>query len=138
MFCRFINWKVVEVWFSKMDNYKHMMKVNHDIVVELLQTYLEGYAQIWYWKMLDKKWENAWLLVKGGLEERIKVIHKNFNYLPRCILQDLVNGNNDNLWQYVKTYTEFMLKLGKLEPKVREISISFSKENLLNMNFYVC
>ncbi len=19
-----------------------------------------------YWKMLDKKWENAWLLVKGG------------------------------------------------------------------------
>jgi hypothetical protein len=120
-----------------MDNYKHMMKVNHDIVVELLQTYLEGYAQIWYWKMLDKKWENAWLLVKGGLEERIKVIHKNFNYLPRCILQDLVNGNNDNLWQYVKTYTEFMLKLGKLEPKVREISISFSKENLLNMNFYV-
>jgi hypothetical protein len=121
-----------------MDNYKHMMKVNHDIVAELLQTYLEGYAQIWYWKTLNKKWENAWLLVKRGLEERIEVIHKIFNYLPRCILQDLVNGNNDNLWQYVKAYTEFMLKLGKLEPKVREISMSFSKENLLNMNFYVC
>jgi hypothetical protein len=114
-----------------MDNYKHMMKVNHDIVVELMQTYLEGYAQIWYWKMLDKKWENAWLLVKGGLEEQIKVIHMNFNYLSRCKLQDLVNRNNDNLWQYVKAYIEFMFKLGKLEPKVREISITFLKENLL-------
>ncbi len=62
--------------------------------------------------MLDKKCENAWLLVKGGLEERIKVefIHKNFNYLSRCKLQDLVNRNNDNLWQYVKAYTEFMFK----------------------------
>jgi hypothetical protein len=50
-----------------------MMKVNQDIVVELMQTYLEGYAQIWYWKMLVKKWENPWLLVKGDLEEQVKV-----------------------------------------------------------------
>jgi len=100
-----------------MDNCKHMMKVNHDIVVELMQTYLEGYAQIWYWKMLDNKWENGWLLVKGGFEEQIKVIHMNFNYLSRCKLQDLVNRNNDNLWQYVKAYIEFMFKLGNWNPR---------------------
>jgi hypothetical protein len=46
-------------------------------------------------------------------KERIKLefIPKNFDYISRCKLLNLVNATNDNLRQYVKAYSELMLEI---------------------------
>jgi len=41
----------------------------------------------------------------------LEFIPKNFDYISRCKLHDLVNATNDNLHQYVKAYSEFMLEI---------------------------
>jgi hypothetical protein len=38
-------------------------------------------------------------------------IPKNYNYILRCKLHDPVNATNDNLHQYVRAYSEFMLEI---------------------------
>ncbi len=51
----------------------------------------------------------TWEFFKEHIE--LEFIPKNSNYISRCKLYDLVNAMNDNLHQYVKTYTEFMLEV---------------------------
>jgi hypothetical protein len=36
---------------------------------------------------------------------------RNFNYLSSCKFRDLVNATNDNLRQYVRTYSKLMLEI---------------------------
>jgi hypothetical protein len=36
---------------------------------------------------------------------------KNYDYISRCKLYDLVNATNDNLCQYVRVYTKLMLEI---------------------------
>jgi hypothetical protein len=45
--------------------------------------------------------------------ERIELefIPKNFDYISRCKLCDLVNATNDNLRQYVRAYSKLMLEI---------------------------
>ncbi len=38
-------------------------------------------------------------------------VSRNFNYISRCKLRDLVNATNENLRQYVKAYFELMLEI---------------------------
>jgi hypothetical protein len=56
--------------------------------------------------------ENPWLHV--GIIQRthqVGFIPKNFNYISRCKLRDLVNATNDKLCQYVRAYSELMLEI---------------------------
>jgi hypothetical protein len=41
----------------------------------------------------------------------LKFMPKNFEYISRCKLCDLMNSTNDNLCQYVRVYTKFMLEI---------------------------
>jgi hypothetical protein len=51
----------------------------------------------------------TWEFFKERIESEF--IPKNSDYISRCKLRDLVNVNNDNLHQYVKAYSEFMLEI---------------------------
>jgi hypothetical protein len=53
--------------------------------------------------------EDPWLHMGECIE--LEFIPNNFNYISRCKFCDLVNTINDNLRQYVKVYTEFMLEI---------------------------
>jgi len=43
------------------------------------------------------------------IDSRHSLFLNSSNYILRCKLEDIANGNNDNLWRYVKTYTELVL-----------------------------
>ncbi len=51
----------------------------------------------------------TWEFFKEHIE--LEFIPKNFDYISRCKLRDLVNATNDNLCQYVRAYSELMLKI---------------------------
>jgi hypothetical protein len=51
----------------------------------------------------------TWEFFKERIE--LKFIPKNSNYISRCKFHDLVNAINDNLHQYVRAYSEFMLEI---------------------------
>jgi hypothetical protein len=42
---------------------------------------------------------------------KAKFVPRNFNYISRCKLRDLVNATNDNLRQYGRAYSKFMLEI---------------------------
>jgi hypothetical protein len=46
-------------------------------------------------------------------KERVKAefVPRNFDYISRCKLRDLVNATNDNLRQYVRAYSKLMLEI---------------------------
>ncbi len=111
-FDRIWDQKVVDIWFSKMEDYLHATKVGWHSVVELAQSYLKSCVSTW-WRTVRQeegkthgyKWE--------FFKERIKLEFnpKNFDYISRCKLCELVNATNDNLHQYVKAYFELMLEI---------------------------
>jgi len=51
----------------------------------------------------------TWEFFKERIES--KFIPKNSDYISRCKLRDLVNATNDNLRQYVKVYSKFILEI---------------------------
>ncbi len=52
---------------------------------------------------------NTWEFFKDRIEAEF--ILRNSNYISRCKLRDLVNATNENLRQYVRAYSEFMLEI---------------------------
>jgi hypothetical protein len=95
-----------------MEDYLHAAKVKRHSMVEFAQSYLKGYASTW-WKILrQKEGKNhgyTWEFFKEHIE--LDFIPKNSDYISRCKLRDLVNVKNDNLRQYVRAYSELMLKI---------------------------
>jgi hypothetical protein len=55
-----------------------------------------------------KNYGYTWEFFKERIE--LEFIPKNFNYISRCKLHDLVNATNDNLRQYVRAYSKLMLE----------------------------
>jgi hypothetical protein len=106
------DWKVVDVWLVKMEDYLHVAKVGQHSAVELAQSYLKGYASTWWRTVRQEERKNhgyTWEFFKECIE--LEFIPKNFNYISRCKFHDLVNATNDNFRQYVRVYSEFMLEI---------------------------
>ncbi len=51
----------------------------------------------------------TWKLFKEHIE--LEFIPKNFDYISKCKLHDLVNITNDKLHQYVRPYIKLMLEI---------------------------
>ncbi len=106
------NRKVVDAWLAKMENYIHAAKVGRHSDVELAQSSLKGYPSTWWRIVKQEEGKNhgyTWEFFKEHMES--KLIPKNFDYILKFKLCDLVNVMNDNLHQYVKAYSEFMLEI---------------------------
>jgi hypothetical protein len=104
--------KVINVWLTKMEDYIHATKVRQHLAVELAQSYLKGYASTWWKTVKQEEGKNhgyTWEFFKEHIE--LEFIPKNSNYMSRYKLHDLVNATNDNLRQYAKAYSEFMLEI---------------------------
>jgi hypothetical protein len=80
--------------------------------MELVECYLKGYALTW-WRTIRQTEGNThgytWEFFKEHIE--LEFIPKNFDYISRCKLHDLMNLTNDNLCQYVRVYTKLMLEI---------------------------
>jgi hypothetical protein len=95
-----------------MDDYIHAAKVGRHSAVQLAQSYLKGYAATWWRTVRQEAGKNhgyTWEFFKERLESEF--IPRNSNYISRCKLRDLVNATNENLRQYVRAYSEFMLEI---------------------------
>jgi len=104
--------KVVDVWLTKMEDYIHATKVGQHSAVELVQSYLKGYAATWWRTVRQEEGKNhgyTWELFEERLESEF--VPRNFDYISKCKLRDLVNATNENLKQYVKAYSELMLEV---------------------------
>jgi hypothetical protein len=104
--------KVVDAWLVEMDDYIHATKVGRNSAVELAQSYLKGYAATWWQTVRHEEGKNhgyTWEFFKDRIEAGF--IPRNSDYISRCKLRDLVNATNDNLRQYVRAYSELMLKV---------------------------
>jgi hypothetical protein len=80
--------------------------------MELAQSYLKGYASTWWRIMKQKEGKTqgyTWEFFKECIE--LEFLPKNYDYILRCKFHDLVNATNDNLHQYVRVYSEFMLEI---------------------------
>jgi hypothetical protein len=104
--------KLVDVWLAEMEDYLHAAMVGRHSAVELTQSYLKGHAST-RWRTVRQKegktHDYTWEFFKERIE--VEFIPKNFDYISRCKLRDLVNASNDNLRQYVKAYSELMLEI---------------------------
>ncbi len=104
--------KVVDAWLAEMDDYLHAAKVGRHSDVELAQSYLKGYAATWWRMMRQEEGKNhgyTWDFFKERLES--KFVPRNFDFISRCKLRDLVNSTNENLRQYVRAYSKLMLEI---------------------------
>jgi len=106
------NRKVVDVWLVEMEDYIHATKVERHSAMELAQSYFKSYVSTW-WRTLKQEEKKThgytWEFLKEHIE--LEFNPKNFNYILRCKLRDLVNVTNDNLRQYVKAYSKLMLEI---------------------------
>jgi hypothetical protein len=87
-------------------------KVWKHSAVELAQFYLKGYASRWWRTVRQKEGKNhgyTWEFSKECIE--LKFILKNFDYISRCKLRDLMNATTNNLCQYVRAYFKLMLEI---------------------------
>ncbi len=104
--------KVVDAWFAKMEDYFHVAKIGRHLAVELSQSCLKGYLSTW-WRIVrqeeGKTHGYKWEFFKESIE--LEFIPKNFDYVSRCKLHDLVNATNYILCQYVRAYSELMLEI---------------------------
>ncbi len=104
--------KVVDAWLAEMDDYLHVAKVGRNSAMELTQSYLKGYAAIWWRTVRQKEGKNhgyTWEFFKERLES--KFVPWNSDYISRCKFRDLVNATNENLRHYVRAYSELMLEI---------------------------
>jgi hypothetical protein len=82
------------------------------LAVELAQSYLKGCAATWWRTVRQEEGKNhgyTWEFFKDRVET--KFVPRNFDYISRCKLHDLVNTTNENLRQYVRVYSELMLEI---------------------------
>ncbi len=79
---------------------------------ELAQSYLKGYVATWWRTMRQEEGKNHGY-TKEFFKERVETefVPRNFDYISRCKLRDLVNATNENLKQYVRAYSELMLEI---------------------------
>ncbi len=92
--------KVVDAWLAEMDDYIHAAKVSRHSAVELAQSYLKGYATTWWRTVRQEEGKNhgyTWEFFKDHIEAEF--ILRNFDYISRCKLRDLVNATNENSLQ---------------------------------------
>ncbi len=104
--------KVVDAWLAEMEDYIHAAKVGRHSAVEFAQSYLKGYAATWWRIVRQEEGKNhsyTWEFFKDRVET--KFVPRNFDYISRCKLRDLVNATNENLRQYVRAYSELMLEI---------------------------
>jgi hypothetical protein len=104
--------KVVDSWLAEMEEYIHATKVGQHLAVELAQSYLKGYAATRWRTMRQEEGQNhgyTWEFFKDRVET--KFVRRNFDYISRCKLRDLVNATNENLRQYVRAYSELTLEI---------------------------
>jgi len=102
----------VDAWLAEMEDYLHVTKVGRHSVVELAQSYLTGYAATWWGTLRQEEGKNhgyTWEFFKERLESEF--VPRNSDYMSRCKRRDLVNATNENLRQYVRAYSELMLKI---------------------------
>ncbi len=102
----------MDAWLAEMEDYLHAAKVGQRSTVELAQSYLKGYATTWWRKVKQEERKNhgyTWEFLKECVEAEF--VPRNSDYISRCKLCDLVNATNENLQQYVKAYSEFMLEI---------------------------
>jgi hypothetical protein len=102
----------VDAWFAKMDDYLHVAKVGRHSSVELAQSYLKGYASTWWRTVKQEEGKThgyTWEFFKEHIE--LEFIPKNFDYISRCKLHDLMNVTNNNLHQYARAYFELMFEI---------------------------
>jgi hypothetical protein len=95
-----------------MEDYFHAAKVGQHSIVELAQSYMKGYASTWWRTVRQEEGKNhgyTWEFFKERIE--LEFILKNSDYISKCKLYNFVNATNDNLRQYVRAYSEFMLKI---------------------------
>jgi hypothetical protein len=105
------NRKVVDAWLAEMEDYLHVAKVGRHSAVELAQSYLKGYAATWWRTVRQEEGKShgyTWEFFKDRVETEF--VPRNFDYISRCQLYDLVNATNENLRQYVRAYSELMLE----------------------------
>ncbi len=104
--------KVMDALLVEMEDYLHATKIGRHSAVELAQSYSKGYAATWWRIVRQEEGKNhgyTWEFFKERVES--KFVPKNFDYISRCKLRNLVNATNDNLRQYVRAYFEFMLEI---------------------------
>ncbi len=104
--------KVVDAWLAEMDDYLHAAKVGRNSAMELAQSYLKGYAATWWRTVRQEEGRNhgyTWEFFKEWFESEF--VPRNFDYISRCKLRDLVNATNENLRHYVRAYSELMLEI---------------------------
>jgi hypothetical protein len=104
--------KVIDAWLAKMENYIHAAKVGRHSTMELAQSHLKGYASTWWRIVKQEERKNrgyTWEFFKEHIKSEF--IPKHSDYISRCKLHDLVNATNDNLHQYVTTYSELMMEI---------------------------
>ncbi len=73
---------------------------------------MRHYAATWWRMVRQEEGKNhgyIWKFFKECLE--LDFVPRNFDYISRCKLRDLVNGTNENLRQYARAYSEFMLEI---------------------------
>ncbi len=65
-----------------------------------------------WWTLRQEEGKNhgyTWEFFKEHIE--FEIVPRNFDYILRCKLCDLVNATNENLWQYVRVYFELILEI---------------------------
>jgi hypothetical protein len=80
--------------------------------MELAQSYLKGYASTW-WQIVRQEEGITHGYTRGFFKKCIELefIPKNFDYISKCKLCDLVNVTNDNLCQYVRAYSKLLFEI---------------------------
>ncbi len=102
----------MDAWLADMEDYIHATKVGRHSAVKLAQSYLKGYTSTWWRTVKQEEGKThgyTWEFFKEHIE--LESIPRNFDYISRCKLRDLVNATNDNLRQYVRAYFELMLEI---------------------------
>jgi hypothetical protein len=90
--------KVVDAWLSEMEDYLHVVEVGRHSAMELTQSYLKGYAATWWRTVRQEEGKNhgyTWEFFNERVETEF--VPRNFDYVSRCKLRDLVNATNENL-----------------------------------------
>jgi hypothetical protein len=95
--------KVMDAWLAEMEDYFHAAKVGQHSALELAQSYLKGYASTWWRTVRQVEGKNhgyTWEFFKECIE--FEFVPRNFDYISKCKLRNLVNVTNDNMRQYVR------------------------------------
>ncbi len=80
--------------------------------MKLAKSYLKGYVATWWRTVRQEEGKNhgyIWEFFKDRVNTEF--VPRNSDYISRCKLGDLLNATNENLKQYVRTYSELILDI---------------------------